>query len=223
MAKPTVTTFGAANTIEDLNTSLDAIADRFDGNIDGTDVSAIPWSKITVSGDIVNADINASAAIAGSKIAALGIDTAQLAANAVTIAKITNGTNFKLQVQAGTAAIAAGLNTTDTTLATISVSSAEDTNGKFLAIGHARFKRTAGDGEVILGIDINGTVHTPRTYTWVDGSGSAGSGSGFVIASGSATTSAIDVKLVAKGDGSVQFSHTSGEAELFIVTFNRIS
>ena len=80
--------------IQDNSDATKQIAFEASGITTGTTRTiTMPDSDVTLlsSGAIVNADINASAAIAQSKLATLAIDTAELADDAVTAAKIASG------------------------------------------------------------------------------------------------------------------------------------
>mgnify|MGYP000847564817 FL=1 len=68
------TDFGTGTTIlaSEVNTDFNTIANVINGNLDNNNIAAgagIVYSKLSLTGGIVNADVNSSAAIAGSKLA----------------------------------------------------------------------------------------------------------------------------------------------------------
>lgn len=113
MGKPSMTQFPnvppSTSTAEALNANLEALADKFDGNITDSDVSSIAWSLIS-SVAIDNADIVAGAdinlgGVSGGDQKALdaSCDTGILADDAVTFAKMASGAVNKNQTVLSTA------------------------------------------------------------------------------------------------------------------------
>lgn len=226
MSKPSVGGFGASPTIEQLNTDLDTLASKFDQAIVDSDISTISYSKLTLGGNIVNADINAAAAIVGSKIAAGSIDgLTRITASTVDYAAMLAGAVNRLQDQASTGAIVVTDGTaTDITGATLTITPPA-AGTKILCFATARFTQDSNSGTVTLLINIDGTDQTEVPgNVFMDGSGSQ-SRSAISIATASIGPGAEVVKLVAQlhgvTGGNLDYSVASGDAHLWVVQFKK--
>jgi len=226
MSKPTMIAFDASNPIEDMNTNLDVLASKFDGAIVDSDISSVSYAKLVLGGNIVNADINASAGIVGTKLAAntiAGGASNQLALSTVDLVNMVIGAVMKVSgptVNTGAISAYSSASETDITGASVSYTPAES-GSKILAFGQATATRQNNAPIWQLGVNIAGVTQTYKPK------GKTGSSAGdpntltafyfYTFASGSAQT----VKLVCNGDGSNQFNIAIGDSNLWIIEFKR--
>lgn len=225
MSKPTMIAFDASNPIEDLNTNLDVLASKFDGALVDSDISSVSYSKLILGGNIVNADINASAGIVGTKLAAntiAGGASNQLALSTVALVNMVVGAVAKLTAPIlSTAAITNNTSATeaDVTGATISYTPAES-GSKILIIGQATGSRVNGSPQLQIGINVAGVTQTYKPYAIFNtGTQTVACFYTYTFGSGTAQT----VKLICNNDGSGGngFTIALGEAMIMIVEFKR--
>jgi hypothetical protein len=107
-------TFSAGSTViaSEHNSNYDTIYNEFNGSIDNANIKAtagIIYSKLNLSGQLLNADINVNAAIAGSKIYPAFVSSASVAGN-ITLSTAGNKLLIKEGVNAsmGTAFLQGG-------------------------------------------------------------------------------------------------------------------